>query len=252
MSFKGKVVIVTGAARGIGLEICRQLVKQEAYVVLNDVDPVLAHEAVMTLNATFGMFSVSIPGDCRDMTVIQSLVNGAVSRFGKLDVAIANAGITLFGPFLTFSREAFAKILDVNIGGAFFLAQAAAGQMRQQGHGGSLLFMSSVTAHLAHRDLVAYGMTKGALECLARNLVVELSEYGININTVAPGATLTERTMLDDVYEATWRSITPNGQVGKVADVANAVLFLVSESARHITGQHIVVDGGWTSVGINP
>ena len=112
--------------------------------------------------------------------------------------------------------------------------------------------MSSVTGHQAHQDLAAYGMTKAALEMLAKSLVIELSPYHITINTVAPGATLTERTMEDVDYKNTWSRITPMGRPATVEDVAAAVLFLVSPDARHITGQNLVIDGGWTAVSPSP
>ena len=124
--------------------------------------------------------------------------------------------------------------------------------MIKQQSGGSILFMSSVTGHQAHKNLAAYGMTKAALEMLGKNLVIELSPYNITVNTVAPGATLTERTLEDAEYKATWSRITPMGRPATVEDVANAVLFMVSPKARHITGQNIVVDGGWTAVSVSP
>ena len=169
-----------------------------------------------------------------------------------MDVVVANAGITLFGEFLTYPPESFFEVMKVNLGGSFYLAQTAARQMIKQGVGGSLLFMSSVTGHQAHENLAAYGMSKAALEMLAKNLVIELSPYKININTVAPGATLTERTMKDKDYLGTWQNITPLGRPASVYDIAQAVLFLVSDNAKHITGQSLVIDGGWTSVSPSP
>ncbi|GAC1588232.1 MAG: hypothetical protein NVS3B25_04730 [Hymenobacter sp.] len=142
--------------------------------------------------------------------------------------------------------------MQVNMGGTFFLAQAAANHMKQQAGGGALLFTSSVTGHQAHKQLAAYGMSKAALEMLAKSLVVELSEYRITVNTVAPGATLTERTQDDPAYEATWQKLTPMGRPATVADIAQAALFLVSDHARHITGQSLIVDGGWTSISPGP
>jgi len=194
----------------------------------------------------------AIPGDAADVLFIKDMVQQTVSRFGRLTIAIANAGITLFGDFFGYSREAFDKVLHVNLGGSFFLAQAAATQMRNQGSGGSILFTSSVTGHQAHKDLAAYGMTKAALEMLARNLVIEVSSSGINVNCIAPGATATERTMEDPGYQSTWSRITPMGRPGTVTDMASTALFLVSEGARHITGQSIVIDGGWSCVSPSP
>ena len=119
-------------------------------------------------------------------------------------------------------------------------------------NGGSILLMSSVTGHQAHKDLAAYGMTKAALEMLAKALVVELSEFNISINTIAPGATVTERTSQDQAYMDTWKRITPMGRAATVEDIANAALFMVSPASRHITGQSLVIDGGWTSVSPSP
>ena len=112
--------------------------------------------------------------------------------------------------------------------------------------------MSSVTGHQAHKNLAAYGMSKAALEMLAKNLVIELSEYKININTIAPGATITERTLDDPDYVKTWSRITPMGRPADVSDIADTALFLVSDKARHITGQSLIVDGGWTSISPSP
>jgi NAD(P)-dependent dehydrogenase (short-subunit alcohol dehydrogenase family) len=144
-------------------------------------------------------------------------------------------------------------VLQVNLGGTFFLAQEAANQMKQQEFGGSVLFMSSVTGHQAHKNLAVYGMSKAALEMLAKSLVIELSPHKINVNTIAPGATVTKRTLAEDInYESTWSKITPMGRPASVEDIANAALFLVSEKSRHITGQSLVVDGGWTSISPSP
>lgn len=251
MNLKDKVAIVTGAGKGIGLEICKQLVREGAKVVLNDIDGTLAHQAALLVSPD-GSAGVSVAGDSSDPIVIRHLIQTAVKQYGKLDIAIANSGITLFGDFFQYDREDFDQVLKVNLGGTFFLAQAAANQMRQQGQGGSLLLMSSVTGHQAHRNLAAYGMTKAAIEMLAKNLVIELSPFKININAIAPGATLTERTLEDKEYEKTWSQITPMGRPATVADIAHAAVFLVSDHARHITGQSLVIDGGWTSTSPNP
>lgn len=250
--FTGLTAIVTGAGNGIGFEVARQLALRGASVVMNDIDEDLIRSSSEKINRLGAGMTFPVAGDAGDIEVIARLVNVVVEKFGKLDIAIANAGITLFGDFLQYQPEALQSVLRLNLQGSFFLAQKAARQMIQQQSGGSILFMSSVTGHQAHKNLAAYGMTKAALEMLAKNLVIELSGHQITVNTVAPGATLTERTQEDAEYKATWSRITPMGRPATVEDVANAVLFMVSPGARHITGQNIVVDGGWTAVSVSP
>lgn len=249
MAFNHKTAIVTGAGQGIGFEIARELVARGAHVVLNDIDEQLAKDAVEKIGSADCIAAV---GDSSGFAFIQEMVDIALRTFDGLDIAIANAGITLFGEFLSYTPEPFYKVLGLNLGGSFFLAQAAARKMKEQPAGGSILLMSSVTGHQAHRNLAAYGMTKAALEMLAKNLVLELSPFHININAIAPGATLTERTVDDKDYEKTWSRITPMGRPATTSDIAQAALFLVSDEAKHITGQSLVVDGGWTSVSPEP
>ena len=247
----GQVAIVTGAGQGIGLEIARQLVHNGAAVIINDIDRTLLRKASDEITAGGGK-CFPLAGDAGNIDLIAEMVDEAVRQFGRLTIAIANAGITLYGDFLEYQPGALRKVMNLNLQGSFFLAQLAARQMVKQQAGGSVLFMSSVTGHQAHKNLAAYGMTKAALEMLAKNLVIELSPYHINVNTVAPGATLTERTLEDPDYRETWSRITPMGRPAFVEDIANAVLFLVSPGAKHITGQNITIDGGWTAVSPSP
>ena len=249
--FENQVAIVTGAAQGIGFEIARQLALGGAKVLLNDIDENMAHRAAGVISMLGGK-CFPLAGDAGDIDFIQNMVDTAVRKFGFVTIVIANAGITEYGDFLTYSPEALQKMIGLNLFGSFFLAQKAAIQIRKQRSVGSILLMSSVTGHQAHKNLAAYGMTKAGLEMLAKSLVIELSGLDITINTVAPGATLTERTAEDENYEAAWSRVTPLKKPATVEDVAHAVLFLVSPEARHITGQSLVVDGGWTATSPSP
>ena len=250
-SFKGYVAIITGAGQGIGFEIARQLAIRGASVLLNDIDDKLCSFATDKIRQEGGK-CIGLSGDAGDVSFINKMVDHAVNEFGKIDIAIANAGITLFADFFDYTPDAFNKVMQLNLSGSFFLAQAAARKIKEQKTGGSILFMSSVVGHQAHKNIAAYAITKAGLEMLAKNLVIELSPYNINVNAIAPGATLTERTLEDKEYSNTWSRITPLGKPATTDDIANAALFLVSPASRHITGQSLIIDGGWTSVSPSP
>ncbi|HWJ27148.1 MAG TPA: SDR family oxidoreductase [Flavisolibacter sp.] len=250
-SFKEEVAIVTGAGDGIGFEIAKSLAKNGASVLLNDINDLAAKNAADIIIAEGGN-CFPLPGDASNTEFIKYMVHEAVKHYGKLTIAVANAGLSLYGNFLEYTKEDFQKIVELNLQGSFFLAQSAAKQMIHQKSGGSILFMSSVVGHRALKDLAAYAMTKAGLEMLARNLVIELSQFGISTNAIAPGATLTSRTLGFGDYEKEWSTITPNGRPATVKDIANAALFLLCKKSRHITGQTIVVDGGWTSISVSP
>lgn len=252
VSFAGKVALVTGAGVGIGYEIARQLALRGVKVLLNDVDEALASEAAQKITAE-GTVCTGAGGDVSNLNTVQSLVDQAVREFGRLDLLVCNAGLTAWGDFFDYTPEMFEKVIGVNLRGSYFLTQAAARQMRTQGDGGRVLLMSSVSGHQAIQYLSVYGMTKAALEMMAKNLVIDLSPHGITINCIAPGATVTPRNLADDPnYETIWGNITPTGRVGTPGDIANAALFLLSPAASQITGQTLIVDGGWTAISPTP
>lgn len=247
-SFQNKVAVITGAGEGIGFEMARQLALRGAAVLLNDLSTDLAQTAAASIVAEGGN-CVGVGGDVASTSVVQALVEQAVTQFGHLDIAIANAGLTSWGDFFDYDPSDFERVVSVNLRGSFFLAQAAARVFRQQGIGGSILFTSSVTGHQAVPYLAAYSMSKAALEMLAKHLVLELSPFKVRVNAVAPGAVVTPRNLQDDPdYEATWAQLTPLQRSGQTSDIAQAALFLLSDAAQHITGQTLVVDGGWSSV----
>lgn len=256
MSYSGikdKVAIVTGAGEGIGFAVAQLLAAHGAKVILNDIDTTKANEAAEEINSAYADMCLPFSGDAGAISVINEMVDFTISNFGKVNFIIPNAGITLFGDFLEFTPDSFQKVMNLNLHGAFFLAQRAAKQMIEQGDRGSMVFMSSQVGIQAYQHLTAYGMTKAALRMMAKNLAYVLGKHKITANAVAPGATLTERTQQEQPdYEGIWGKLNPNARVGKPEDIAKTVLFLLSEEATHINGQTIPVDGGWTVGGKYP
>jgi 3-oxoacyl-[acyl-carrier protein] reductase len=247
-SFDGNVALVTGAGAGIGFALCHALAQSGASVALNDLDPVLAKRAAERINADVRREAVTAaPFDVADVAALRVAMDEAALRFGRLDIAIANAGLTNYGSFLDYAPEAFDRLLAVNLRGGYFTAQAAARAMIRHGSLGRIVLMSSVTGVRAFLNLSAYGITKAGIQHMAQTLALELGPHGITVNAIAPGAVLTERTLADDPgFEANWAGVTPAQRAGYVEDVVAAAMFLASPGARHITGQTLVVDGGWS------
>lgn len=246
--FQDQRVMVTGAGSGIGFGICRKFALEGAIVGLNDVNEPLAFKAVnKILSETKEEKVKAYPFDVSDVTEAKEQIMKFSKDQGGLNVMVVNAGITNYGPFLDYPPEAFERLLAVNIKGSFFTAQAAAKEMIAHKLPGRIIFMSSVTGVQAHLNLSAYGATKAALIMLAKNLALELGPYNITVNAIGAGATITERTIFDDPhYEENWNEVAPNKRTATVEDIANSVLFLASPEARHITGETLMVDGGWT------
>ena len=248
---KDKTAVVTGAARGIGFQIVHELLEQGAKVLMNDIEWSHLNEASNKLTPWSSQL-LTHAGDASQSDEIKHMVNMAVGSFGQLDLVVANAGITIPGNFLDFKEEDLSSMFQLNMTGSFILAQVAAKQMISQESGGSILFLSSVTGVKAIKGTEGYGMTKAALRMLAKTAGVELAPYGITVNCVAPGATETERTLENPNYSRDWSALIPTGRPASTSDIAKACLFFLGPHARQITGQTLVVDGGWSATGSLP
>jgi NAD(P)-dependent dehydrogenase (short-subunit alcohol dehydrogenase family) len=248
MDLSDKVAIVTGASREIGAAMAEALAGAGAAVlVAHYAEPALA-EAVVARIAAAGGRALAHDADCSTVAANQALIAHAVAAFGRLDIFAANAGLTIGKPFLETDESTWDTLVDLNLKGSYFGAQAAARQMIAQGSGGRIVFSSSVTGMRTVPNLSAYGVTKAGLRHMARVLGYELGQYGITVNALGIGAIVNERNMRDDPdYAAHWAGITPVGRAGQPVDVAAALMYLVSPEAALINGHTLVLDGGWTN-----
>jgi len=247
MRLKDKVAIVTGAATGIGQGIALRFAQEGAAVVVDYVGkPGTPDETIEKIKNAGGRVE-AVAADVSDPAQVQQLIASAVKAFGKLDIAVNNAGIESKAAFIDFPLEQARKIIDVNLIGPFLVAQAAAKQMIQQGKGGRIINISSVHEDLPMPTNAAYCASKGGLRMLARTIAVELAKYNITVNNVGPGAVYTpidaDIEAKPEMEKALMGEI-PLNRWGQPADVAAVVTFLASDEASYVTGSTYFVDGG--------
>ena len=245
---QGKVVLVTGAAQGIGLGIAHRLAREGADIALNVLRPdERARLAQQQVAASSGRRCEVFPADVSLPQQTRELVRQVVATFGKLDVLVNNAGIERRAGVLDITVEDFDQVMATNLKGPMFLSQAFALHAREAGSGGAIVNVSSVHEDLPFPHFAPYCASKGGLKMLMRTMALELAPFGITVNNVAPGAIRTpiNTTLLNDAakLQALLAQI-PAGRLGEPSDVAGVVAFLASEDARYITGATMVVDGG--------
>jgi glucose 1-dehydrogenase len=247
MRLNGKVAIVTGGARGIGLAIAKRYVAEGAKVVIADVDAASGEAAARALGATCRFQAT----DVGEATQAQRLVADTCAAFGALDILVNNAGIVHGADFLELNEADFDRVLRVNLKGAFLVGQAAARRMVEQikagRPAGAIVNMSSVNAVLAIPNQVPYCVSKGGLAQLTKVMALSLAPYGIRVNAIGPGSIMTDilKSVATD-REAKRRllSRTPLGRIGEPDEIAAVAVFLASDDAAYVTGQTVYADGG--------
>jgi len=244
----GKVAIVTGGGRGIGLAIAQRYVAEGAAVVIADIDEEAARAAALSLGEGNCRFIATDVGKASDAT---NLVTETCAGFGHLDVLVNNAGIIHAAEFLDLAEADFDRVLRVNLKGAFLVGQAAARRMVAQAKagagGGAIINMTSINASVAIPNQTAYCVSKGGLSQLTKVMALSLAPFGIRVNAIGPGSIMTAMMATIATDRAAKRLVlsrTPLGRIGEPDEVAAVAVFLASNDASYITGEIIYVDGG--------
>jgi len=240
----GKTALVTGASRGIGKEIALELARNGYRVAVNYFnDPAPMVDAAMAEIHAVQPASIGIQADIRCSAQVSAMFVKVMAEFGHLDLLVNNAGVQTWKPLLKVTEEEWDLVIDTNLKGCFLCTQQAARSMKDHG-GGSIVNLGSGCNKLAFPSLVAYTASKGGIEMFTKEAAVELGQYGIRVNCIAPGSIESERTRQEDPdYAGTWSKLTPLGRVGTAADIAPTVVFLASPGASFISGQTIWIDG---------
>lgn len=241
---ENKVALVTGASRGIGREIALTLAAKGATVVVNYQGSKEKAEEVVALIRENGGEAESFGCDISDFEQCGNMINDIIQKYGHLDILVNNAGITRDGLLMKMSEEDFARVIDVNLKGAFHTIRHASRYFLKQ-KGGSIINISSVSGVAGNAGQANYSAAKAGIIGLTKSVAKELGSRGITVNAVAPGFIETDMTdaMPEKAKEAVKSRITM-GRIGTPADIAGVVAFLASKEASYITGQVISVDGG--------
>ncbi|NJM42675.1 MAG: SDR family NAD(P)-dependent oxidoreductase, partial [Anaerolineae bacterium] len=231
-TLENKVAIVTGASREIGAEMAFELAQAGACVVVAHYgESALAQQTAQRIHNAGGQ-AIVVESDGRQVSDCSDLVDAAVQAFGRVDILAANAGITRFGNFLTFDEATYDEVMDTNLKGSFFLAQAAARQMQAQGKtesGYRMVFSSSVAGQKGIPTVTAYGITKLGVTYLAKSLAAALAPYGVTANALIIGPVVNARNLATTPnYAENFGRVLPIGRVLYPSDVAAALMYLVS------------------------
>jgi NAD(P)-dependent dehydrogenase (short-subunit alcohol dehydrogenase family) len=238
----GRVVVITGGAQGIGEACARRFAREQARVVIADLDDSRGAALATELGALYVRCDVGAKPD------VDALVARTLAAYGRIDVLVNNAGIFRAADFLDVTEDDFDAVIRVNIKGSFLVGQAVARAMVAGGHGGAIVNMSSVNGVMAIPTIASYNVSKGGINQLTRAMALALADRGIRVNAVAPGTIATElaaRAVLTS-EEARQKIMmrTPLKRLGEPSEIADTVAFLASDAASYITGEIVTVDGG--------
>ena len=247
MLLAGKKVLITGASRGIGRGTAIECARHGADLALNWFRDREGIAETLAAVRSLGRTVIEVEGDVAERDSAQPFVDAAAQALGGIDVLVSNAGICPFHAFLDTPPQVFERTMAVNLHGAYYMTQAAARRMKEQGRGGSLIAISSISALVGGGTQAHYTPTKAGVHSLMQSCAIALGPYGIRCNSVMPGTIATDinkEDLADPAKRAYMEKRIPLGRLGEPKDVAGCVVFLASDLARYVTGAAVLVDGG--------
>ena len=247
MLLEGKTMLVTGGSAGIGRAAAIGAARHGADVAINFLNDAAGAASCVAEIEALGRRAFALHGDVADPATATDFVNAAAEALGKVDIFVNNAGICPFHAFLDMPVETFERTLKVNLHGAYFMVQAAANRMVEQGHGGAIVAVSSISALVGGEYQTHYTPTKAGVHSLMQSAAIALGRHGIRCNSVLPGTILTDINK-DDLADPAKRTYMegriPLGRLGQPDDLAGPIVFLASDLAKYVTGAALLVDGG--------
>lgn len=246
----GKASYVTGGGQGLGEAMAVALAQAGSAVAVVDVNPATAKKVADRI-CGFGGHAIHLKVDVSNSGEVASMVRTVVDAFGKLDIAVNNAGISHRGPAEEVSDEDWKRVVDVNLHGVFFCAREAGRQMIRQGHGGSVINTASMSGSIVNvgRTIAAYCTTKAGVKHLTKALAVEWAKHAIRVNSISPGYMRTptvEKWFQDPETARRMIDTTPMARIGEPWELAGTVVYLASQASSFVTGHDLIVDGGYT------
>ncbi len=252
MRLKEKVAIITGGGSGFGEVTARLFAREGAAVMLADINGSAAQAVAASIVAEGGQASWAHT-DVTSAASVEAMVRATLNHFRHVDILFNNAGIEGFGSVIDADESAWDRIFAVHVRGAYLCSKYTLPSMIESGRGGVVVNVSSVAGLVGIRNMTAYSAAKGAIISLTRSMAVDFAQYGIRVNCIAPGTTMTpmgQRLVEDDTPEQLALRVSryPLNRFGRPEEIAHAVLYLASDESSYATGTCLVVDGGLTSV----
>lgn len=245
----GRVAVVTGGGRGIGLAVTETLAGAGAAVAIAELSGMAGERAAAAVREA-GRDAMAVATDVRDPRSVEAMVERVTQRFGRIDILVNNAGIARNTPAESTSEDEWREVLEVNLNGVFWCCRSVGNRMLARGSG-AIVSLASMSGTIVNKPQpqAAYNASKAAVIMLTKSLAAEWADRGVRVNCVSPGYIETEMTrtgLTEPAWRSTWLEMTPLGRVGQPLEIARAVWFLASDAASFATGTDLIIDGGYS------